>query len=74
MIAAATRMQDILGAHQDAVVTEERLRSLAHGLDETGISFVAGRLAERECAKRSDINDRLPAAWKELRKLASKLD
>jgi CHAD domain-containing protein len=74
VIAAATRMQDILGAHQDAVVTEERLRALAHGLDETGISFVAGRLAERERLRRDDIHDRLPAAWKELRKLARKLD
>jgi CHAD domain-containing protein len=55
VIAAATRMQDILGAHQDAVVAEERLRALAHGLDETGISFVAGRLAERERVKRDGI-------------------
>jgi CHAD domain-containing protein len=74
VITAATRMQDILGEHQDAVVTEERLRALAHGLDETGISFVAGRLAERERLKRDDIHDRLPASWKELRKLARKLD
>jgi CHAD domain-containing protein len=74
VIAAATRMQDILGAHQDAVVTEERLRALAHGLDQTGISFVAGRLAERERVKRDGIHDRLPVAWKELRKLARKLD
>jgi CHAD domain-containing protein len=74
VIAAATRMQDVLGAHQDAVVTEERLRALAHELDETGISFVAGRLAERERRRRDDIHDRLPASWKELRKLARKLD
>jgi CHAD domain-containing protein len=74
VIAAATRMQDMLGAHQDAVVTEERLRALAHGLDQTGISFVAGRLAERERVKRDGIHDRLPVAWKELRKLARKLD
>ena len=74
VIAAATRMQDLLGTHQDAVVTEERLRALAHGLDETGISFVAGRLAERERRRRDDIHDRLPASWKVLRKLASNLD
>jgi hypothetical protein len=67
-------MQDILGAHQDALVTEEHLRELAHELDATGISFVAGRLAERERRKRDDIHDRLPASWKELRKLARKLD
>jgi CHAD domain-containing protein len=74
VIAAATRMQDILGAHQDAVVTEERLRALAHELDETGISFVAGRLAERERRRRDEIHGRLPASWKELRKLARKPD
>jgi CHAD domain-containing protein len=74
VIAAATRMQDILGAHQDAVVTEERLRALARELDETGISFVAGRLAERERRRRDDIHDGLPASWKELRKVARKLD
>jgi CHAD domain-containing protein len=74
VIAAATRMQDILGAHQDAVVTEDRLRALAHDLDATGISFVAGRLAERERRRRDDIHDRLPDSWKELRKLARKLD
>jgi len=74
VIAAATRMQDILGAHQDAVVTEERLRALAHDLDKTGISFVAGRLAERERRRRDEIHDRLPVSWKELRKVARKLD
>jgi CHAD domain-containing protein len=74
VITAATRMQDILGAHQDAVVGEDRLRALALQLDETGVSFVAGRLAERERIKRDEIHDRLPAAWKELRKLARKLD
>jgi CHAD domain-containing protein len=73
VIAAATRMQDVLGAHQDAVVGEERLRVLAHSLDETGVAFVAGRLAERERVKRDEIHDRLPSAWKELRKLARKI-
>jgi CHAD domain-containing protein len=74
VIAAATRMQDILGAHRDAAVTEARLRALAHELDETGVSFVAGRLAERERRRRDNIHDRLPTSWKELRKLARKLD
>jgi CHAD domain-containing protein len=73
VIDAATRMQDVLGAHQDAVVTEERLREVANALDETGIAFVAGRLAERERTKREEIHDRLPAHWKELRGLARKL-
>jgi CHAD domain-containing protein len=74
VIGAATRMQDILGAHQDAVVTEDRLREVAHSLDETGIAFVAGRLAERESAEREEIHERFPAHWKELRGLARKLE
>jgi CHAD domain-containing protein len=74
VVDAATRMQDVLGAHHDAVVTEERLREMAHSLDETGIAFVAGRLAERERTKREEIHERLPAHWKELRGLARKLE
>jgi len=70
VIDAATRMQDLLGAHQDAVVAEECLRKIAHSFDETGISFVAGQLTERERVKRHEIHDRLPSAWKDLRKLS----
>ena len=72
VIDAAARMQDLLGAHQDAVVAEERLRTIAHSIDETGISFVAGQLSERERAKRRELHDRLPSAWKDLRKLSRK--
>jgi len=43
-------------------------------MDESGIAFVAGRLAERQRVKRDKIHDRLPATWKELRKLARKVD
>jgi CHAD domain-containing protein len=74
LVEAATGMQDILGEHQDALVREDRLRTIALQFDETGISFVAGRLAERERVRRTQIGDRLPPAWKELHKLARKLD
>jgi CHAD domain-containing protein len=69
VIRAATRMQDILGEHQDAVVGEERLREVAYRYDDSGVAFVAGRLAERERIRRGEIQRRLPAAWKKLRKL-----
>jgi CHAD domain-containing protein len=42
------RLQDVIGEHQDAVVAEERLRSVVR--DETAL--VAGRLIERERARR----------------------
>jgi CHAD domain-containing protein len=67
-------MQELLGEHQDAVVAAERLRAVAYQHDPTGISFVAGQLAERERVKREDVNDSLPPAWQELRKLARKAD
>lgn len=70
VIKAATRLQDILGEHQDAAVGEERLREVAYRYDTSGVAFAAGRLAERERMKRSEIHQRLPAAWKKLRKLA----
>jgi CHAD domain-containing protein len=74
VIDSATRIQDLLGAHQDAVVAVERLRALAHALDETGISFAAGQLAVRERVRRDEIHEHVPSAWKELRRLAQKLD
>ena len=45
-VKAAKALQDVLGEHQDAVVAEERLRSLA-GKQPTG-AIAAGRLIERE--------------------------
>jgi CHAD domain-containing protein len=70
IVKAATRLQDILGEHQDAAVGEERLREVAYRYDASGVSFAAGMLAERERIRRSEIHQRLPAAWKKLRKLA----
>jgi CHAD domain-containing protein len=70
VIKAATRLQDILGEHQDSAVGEERLRDLAYKVDRSGIAFVAGRLAEQERTRRNEIDAQLPPAWKELRKLA----
>jgi CHAD domain-containing protein len=69
VLKAATRLQDILGEHQDAAVGEERLREVAHRYDSSGVAFAAGRIAERERIRRSEIHGRLPAAWKKLRKL-----
>src|SRR3954469_3502032 len=73
VIEAATQMQDLLGAHQDAVVAAERLRAVGYAFDTTGIAFVAGQLAEREKVTQGAVHDRFPAAWKDLRKQARKL-
>ena len=52
------RLQDVIGEHQDAVVAEERLRSVVR--DETAL--VAGRLIERERARRAAQRAAYPAA------------
>ncbi len=69
VVKAATRLQDILGEHHDAAVGEERLREVASRYDSSGVAFAAGRIAERERIRRSEIHQRLPAAWSKLRKL-----
>lgn len=63
LIRATKRLQEILGDHQDAVVAEEQIRRLLADLGpaaDTRIAFVAGRLVERERAKRAEQR----AAWR----------
>jgi hypothetical protein len=42
-------LQDVLGEHQDAVVAEERIRSVSHRFS---TATAAGRLIEREHERR----------------------
>jgi CHAD domain-containing protein len=63
----AKRLQDVLGEHQDAVVAAERLRELsAEAPSEQAL--VAGRLIEREQARRAEARAAWTKAWKRLRK------
>ncbi|SFD58383.1 CHAD domain-containing protein [Actinopolyspora alba] len=78
VLAAAEKLQDVLGVHQDAVVTEEWLWWLTHG-DENGsepapvrdpeVVFVAGRLAERARARRVRQREAWWPAWRKLLRL-----
>jgi CHAD domain-containing protein len=70
VLRAAIRLQDVLGEHQDAVVAEERLRELGSGAESPQVAFVAGRLAERQRARREELRARLPSAWRDLRRSA----
>src|SRR5262249_24679688 len=63
----AKELQTLLGEHQDAVVAETRLRELVSGLD-SAAAFVAGRMVERQRLRREQVKERLPEAWKRLRK------
>lgn len=55
---AAKVVQDVIGEHQDAVVAEQRLRALADGRT----ALAAGRLIEREEARRRAARAAYPAA------------
>ncbi|PPK70157.1 CHAD domain-containing protein [Actinokineospora auranticolor] len=56
LVKATKDFQDILGDHQDAVIAEETIRRLLSDLGDgvpVDVVFVAGRLVERERAKKS---------------------
>ncbi len=67
LVRRAKELQDVLGEHQDAVVAGERLRALAAAGD-PALAFAAGRIAEREEARRRDARTRWPGVWQRLRK------
>jgi CHAD domain-containing protein len=73
-LADARVLQDLLGEHQDAIVAEQWLRAAAVEDERTAAAFVAGRIAERQSARRARVHERLPAAWKRLRKSGARLD
>ena len=72
-LSAARSLQDLLGEHQDATVAKERLRTATVVDSRTAAAFVAGRIAERQDARMADVQKRLPAAWKRLRKRGARL-
>jgi CHAD domain-containing protein len=65
-VKSAKHLQDVLGEHQDAVVAEERIRALATTARATKVAFAAGRLVERERARRTAARAALPNAWSKL--------
>ena len=69
-VARAKAFQDILGAHQDAIVAEARLRSLLGSTAGPGAAFAAGRLVEQERARRREMREALPRAWQKLERSA----
>ncbi|HEY7017095.1 MAG TPA: CHAD domain-containing protein [Gaiellaceae bacterium] len=65
-IERAKAFQDVLGAHQDAIVAEARLRELLADSPSPGAAFAAGRLVERERERRRETREELPRAWRKL--------
>ena len=70
VVTAAKRFQDVVGAHQDAVVAEAKIRTALRRARAVGSAVAAGRLIERERARRVEARVALPAAWKQLRRRA----
>ena len=60
-VSAAKRLQDVLGAHQDAWVAEERIRAWAEG--ESAPPAVVDELVMRERERRRRARREWPAAW-----------
>jgi CHAD domain-containing protein len=70
VVARAKALQDVLGTHQDAIVAEARLRELLGNASSAGAAFAAGRLVERERARRRKAREELPKAWRRLDRAA----
>ncbi|HEX6761586.1 MAG TPA: CHAD domain-containing protein [Gaiellaceae bacterium] len=67
-------LQELLGTFQDAVIAEERLRAASVVDAATAAAFAAGRIAERQHARRDAVLRQLPRAWKHLRRSGARLD
>ena len=62
------RNQDILGEHQDAIVTEERLRQLLRTTRGVKTAFAIGQIVERLRARRRRTKAIFPREWAKLKK------
>jgi CHAD domain-containing protein len=67
-VKASTRLQDVLGEHQDAAVAIDRLQLLARIAESRGAAFTAGRLTEREEQRKLQARRDLHQVWKRVEK------
>lgn len=65
----AKAFQDVLGDHQDAIVAEARIRAALTQLGGEVLAFAAGRLVERQAARRRAARAAFPGAWARLARL-----
>jgi CHAD domain-containing protein len=63
---AAKALQEVLGDHQDAVMTSDWLMEHGASADEPSVAFAAGRLAEHEARERDRCRMVWPKAWTRL--------
>jgi len=62
------KFQDLLGRHQDAAITEQRLRELLRSSKSVRAGFSVGQIVERLRTKREHVRDRFSACWRKVRK------
>jgi CHAD domain-containing protein len=63
----AKELQDVLGEHQDAAVAEQRIRRLLSRVRPSRrTALAAGRLIERQRARRAEARSEWPKAWRRL--------
>ena len=67
---AASRLQDVLGEHQDAAVAEARITAWA---ESSGVPAQADELVRRQRERRRAARVALPAAWRDVRRAAKPL-
>ena len=72
LVEALKRLQDALGAHQDAVVAEALIREAANSTNGSDTAFLAGGIAERQKERREKALAAVPGAWKKLSKQGRK--
>jgi CHAD domain-containing protein len=64
LVEALRELQDVIGAHQDAVVAERRVRALAS----QDSALAVGRIVELERQRRLEARARVPELWKRIRR------
>jgi CHAD domain-containing protein len=70
VVAAAKKFQDVVGAHQDALVLADLVRAAADRGGDPRAALVAGRIIERQLSRRRKARKRLPKAWRALERAA----
>ncbi len=71
-VKAAKQFQDVVGAHQDAVVAADRIHGVIERTKNVESAFAAGRLVERTTVRRRKARRELPRAWKRLERRGRK--
>ena len=62
------KFQDLSGRHQDAVMTEERLRGLLTSSHSVRAAFIVGQIVERLGNRKKRIRETIPKRWAKLKK------